>query len=221
MAVPPLADNPRAEPAELAQRWIQQRLKLKKNQQILAQAIQQTLEDSPDAVLKAFYISAFARAKHSCWHPNGDWISDDLIDASAAWRMIMRLPDSALDGVVLEKQEAVERIAEDRGNLQHQMDDANHKLLEPLVNSLIYAESLFEALRDLIQGLVTYRRYLRQKDPALAETCRNRMLSTQSRWQHHTQRHSSLPGCATAFREDNLWEMTQRILDEVSNDPGS
>ena len=56
-------------------------------------------------------IGPFARTKADPWHPNGDWIQDDLIDANAAWRMVQRVREEDLDTVVQEKQEAVDTLA--------------------------------------------------------------------------------------------------------------
>ena len=42
------------------------------------------------------------------------------------------------------------------------------------------------------------RRYLKKKDPAQAQTCRQRLHAAQSDWTHHTQRTATLPGSATA-----------------------
>ncbi len=214
VAAPLLADNPRTEPAQLASGWIAARLKGLDDR--AAEAVLDALQKSPHFILSGFYVGPFARQRNSAWHPNGDWIQDDLVDAQAAWRMIGRLPDSELDEVVREKQQTVEDLAAVRTRMQQAITDQNHSVMDPLVNTLIYAESLFEALRDLLAGLVAYRRYLKSKNPALATLCRQRLLAAQSHWNHHTQRHGSLPGCATAFREAHFWELTQKILSEVT-----
>jgi len=79
----------------------------------------------------------------------------------------------------------------------------------------MYAESFYAALRDLLAGLVAYRRYQQSHDPAQAEVCRQRIFDAQMYWNHHGQRYASLPGCATAFRELKFWDLTQRMLTEV------
>ena len=129
--------------------------------------------------------------------------------------MIQRLPDSILDEVVREKQEAVEQIAADRNVLGQVDNDQSRPVIEPMIHTLIYAESLMETLRDLLAGLVAYRRFQRSKDPAQSETCRKRLIAAQSHWIHHTQRHGSLHGAATAFREIHFWDLTQQILGEL------
>ncbi|MEX0774934.1 MAG: hypothetical protein WD042_04365 [Phycisphaeraceae bacterium] len=213
VAVPLLADDPKIDAATLADKWIRQRLRVTDDR--AAEALGKILADSAQFVLKGFYIGPFARQRQVPWHPNGDWIQDDLIDVQAAWRMIQRLPDSELDQVVQEKKEAVEQVAADSALLQQVMTDSTRNALEPLVNTLHYAESLFETLRDLLAGLAAFRRYQRTRDASHAATARQRLLAAQSYWNHHSQRHGSLPGCATAFREANFWDVTQRILNEV------
>ncbi len=213
VAVPRLADDPLARPDDLATQWARERLNVQDDEAV--EALVRTLTHSTQTVLQGFYIEPVARQRNSPWHPNGDWIQDDLIDVQAAWRMIQRLPEGDLDAVVAEKREAVERLAGDRTALQHAVNDRNHARLDPLVNTLLYAESLFEVLRDLLAGLVAYRRFVRQRTPALATTARQRLLAAQSHWNHHAQRHGSMPGCATAFRETNFWEVTQKMLNEV------
>src|SRR5690606_12249218 len=143
-------------------------------------------------------LSPYARHRKDPWHPNADWIQDDLVDTDAAWRLIQRLPESSLEQVVSEKQAAVRQIAEDRAALQHLVRDDNRGLIEPLVHTLVYAESLFASLADLLAGLVAYRRFLRSRDAGDADACRRRLFSAQTHWNHHTQRHASLPGAATA-----------------------
>jgi hypothetical protein len=70
-------------------------------------------------------------------------------------------------------------------------------------------------LRDLFAGFVAYRRHREEGGSAYAAQCRERLIAAQSHWNHHTQRHGTLPGTATAFRESHFWERTQRILDEL------
>src|SRR5690606_20750319 len=100
------------------------------------------------------------------WHPSGDWISDDLLDAQSAWRIIQRLPESQLDAVVAEKEQVVHRLSHLRAGLQHVSPShgsgdrapsgggggagaGGGATLEHLVNTLTYGESLAESLRDL------------------------------------------------------------------------
>ncbi len=213
VTVPKLAEKPDADAHTLAQEWVRERLRV--TDQAATAAILQTLETSPQAVLEGFYVGPFARLRHSPWHPSGDWIQDDLLDAQAAWRMVQRLPDADLDEVVREKQACVDRVAANRQAIQHAVNDASRAPLEPLLNTLAYTESLCETLRDLLAGLIAYRRYLKTHSPAHASLCKQRLLAAQSHWNLHTQRNGSLPGCATAFRESQFWELTQKILGEL------
>ncbi|MCE9590322.1 MAG: hypothetical protein K8S99_07340 [Planctomycetes bacterium] len=211
--VPALAEDPRADVAALAKNWINKRLGVK--DPAAASALRDILTHSPGVVLKGFYIGPFARTKADPWHPNADWIQDDLVDAQAAWRIIQRLPDGVLDEVVQEKQSAVEQIDQDRAALQHALNDGNRAAIEPLLNTLQYADSLTQSLRDLLAGLIAYRRFGRSREPAASDLCRRRILSAQTNWTHHTQRHGALPGAASAFRESNFWTLTQKILAEL------
>lgn len=213
-AVPRLADNPKADPRELGRQWIDHRLNI--SEEPIVSKLLEILEASPSISRSLFYIGPFARQKADQWHPNGDWISDDLLDAQSAWRIVQRLPDTQLDQVVAEKEAAVEQIISLRVGLQHLIGDRDHATLEPLVNTLVYAESLAEALRDLLAGLVAYRRFQRNKDQGAAGITRQKLFAAQSHWNHHTQRHGSLPGAATAFRETHFWDLTQQILSEVT-----
>lgn len=212
-AAPRLADDPRLDLDALGHDWVRDRLNI--TDPAVADAVYAILKHSPQVVLKGFYIGAYALGRARPWHPSADWIQDDLIDAQAAWRIVQQLSDIGLDDAAREKQEAAEQIARDRAALQQLVTDANRKQLEPLLNTLVYAESLFQTLRDLVVGLIAYRRYQRSKDPAAATLAKQRLLSAQSHWQTHTQHHGSLPGAATAFRENNLWDLTQKILAEL------
>lgn len=71
-------------------------------------------------------------------------------------------------------------------------------------------------LRDLMTGLVAYRRYQKTRDAAMGEQCQRRLMAAQTHWTHHTQRHGSLPGGATSYRENQFWELTQKILSELA-----
>ncbi|MCC6581762.1 MAG: hypothetical protein IT440_15120 [Phycisphaeraceae bacterium] len=223
-AVPLLADNPAASPGDLADQWIAERLGV--DDKSLAKAMRQVLEESPSVALKGFYIGPFARTKNDPWHPNADWIQDDVLDAEAAWRMIQKLPDGAMTEVVEEKQWAAQKIAEHRALLQHQIRSSNRTFLEPLVNTLTYGESLIAAIRDLLAGMAAHRRCERARTQpdhdsvtpttptagSDAELAKQRLLAAQSHWNHHVQRHGSLHGAASAFREVNLWDVTERML---------
>lgn len=213
-AVPKLAEDPTTDPKSLAQQWVSDRLKVDDTQ--IADKLVEILEHSPEVIRRAFYMGPYARSKGSQWHPAADWISDDLLNAQAAWRMVQRVPKHELDELVQEKIQAADRVGQDRHELQHLVGDREHTQLEPLVNTLIYAESLTAAMRDLIAGLVAYRKFRESKSRDDADTARGRLLAAQSNWNHHTQRHAMLPGTATPFRERGFWDLTQQVLDEVS-----
>ena len=110
----------------------------------------------------------------------------------------------------------MDRLTTNRAALQWLQNDENRSLLDPLINTLIYTESFLSVMRDLLAGLAAYRRYLKSRDTIDAQSCRQRLMAAQSAWNHHTQRHGALPGTATAFREVNFWELTQRMIDDVS-----
>lgn len=212
-AVPRLADRPDLDPRGLADDWIRERLDIHDAE--VVSVLRTILEHSPQTVLQAFYIGPFAQSRPDPWHPNADWIQDDLIDAQALWRMIGRVPEGQLDQIVTEKREAVERIAGDHVVLHRHVTAANRLKLEPLVQSLVYAESLLRVLYHLTAGLVAYRQLERTHDQTARARCRRHLVDAQAHWNHHTQRHSSLSGVGTAFRATQLWPMTQRLLSEV------
>jgi len=212
-AVPRLADDPSQDLTACIAQWASQWLGLSDGEQV--ETLSDVLTQSTEMIRKAFYIEPLARSRSTPWHPNADWVQDDLVDALAAWRIIQRLPDSSLDAVLREKQAAVDTVGHCRSQMQKLANDGNRKRIEPLLHSLLYAESLFEAVRDLLAGLVAYKRYQKTGSQPNAELCRQRLLAAQSHWNHHTQRHGSLHGAATPFRESHFWELTQRLLSEV------
>ncbi|MEM1356240.1 MAG: hypothetical protein AAGH88_15300 [Planctomycetota bacterium] len=212
-AIPKLAEDPSAEPSDLARQWAVDRLGVQ-DPSILDKLVD-ILTHSPEFVRQAFYMQSYAATKSSQWHPAADWISDDLLNAQAAWRMIQRVPTQELDTLIREKELAADQVGRDRHELQQLVGDRDHPRLEPLVNTLIYAESLTAAMRDLIAGLVAWRKFRDSKSRDDAEAARGRILAAQSNWNHHTQRHAMLPGTATPFRERGFWDLTQQVLDEV------
>jgi hypothetical protein len=213
-AVPHLVDEPGLDTSELTDRWIERQFG--SVTPALSKAIKETLAKSPQLILQGFYLGPYAKSRMDPWHPNGDWIQDDQVDAQAAWRIIQRLPEAELDAIVLEKQQAVECLAGLQEAMSQAAEPSSKQTIEPLVNSLIYAESLFMTLRDLLAGLVAYRRYQKQRSPELADQCRRRLTAAQSHWTQHSQRHGSLSGAATSFREVHFWELTQNILNQLS-----
>ncbi len=213
-ALAKLGADPKMNVKELSRQWVDERLDIP--DPAIADCLMTILDHSPQIILQAFYIHAIAAKKNKPWHPNADWIQDDLLDVQAAWRMIQRLPEHQLDEVLHEKQSASEQITADLGSLQHLLSAENQHVIEPLVNSLQYAESFIHTLRDLLTGLVAYRRFLKSRQPASAQIARQKLFDAQAHWNHHTQRHGSLPGAATAFREVHFWELTQKILDELN-----
>lgn len=212
-AAPLLADRPDADVGELADQWIRDQLGV--DDAKVAAAIRGVLEHSPEVIRQGFYIGPFAEMRGSAWHPNGDLIQDDLIDADAAWRMVQRLPDSRADEAVAEKQRAVEQLDRDHAALHALITDSTRGVLEPMCNTLVYGAALFRTLEHLLAGLIAYRRYQKKNDAAQALLCRQRLLAAQSDWAHHTQRTATAPGTATAFRESHFWELTQRLIAEV------
>lgn len=212
-AIPRIADHPTIGLEELAQQWVTDQLGVDDAAQI--KAVSEVLFHSEEHIRKAFYIGPHAAGKKSPWHPNGDWIQDDLLDVQAAWRMIQRLPESRLDEVIREKVEASNLLSDDRTRIHRILNDENRKTIEPMVNSLIYGESLYEALRELLAGMVVYRRVQRHPESDLKPACRRHLLAAQSHWNHHTQRHATLPGVATAFRESGFWDLSQDIISKL------
>lgn len=213
-AVPRLAELPSIKPAKLAEDWVDERIKVPKTK--TKQAICKVLEASVQFIQDGLYIGPYAKNKSDAWHPNADWIQDDLVDAEAAWRMIMQLPFDKLDEVCIEKNRAVAMVNEVRTALHRQLNEPNKSRLEPMHNSLMYTESLYSALSDLLQGMVAFRQYRRTKEPAYVEKAKHRLLSAQSHWNHHCQRYANLAGTATAFRESGFWDLTQKLLGEMS-----
>ncbi len=211
-AVPLLAEDPQADPRVLAEQWVRDRLGFKDD--AVAHVVR-LLEDSPDFVMQAFYLGPFASGRTNPWHPNADWVQDDLLDTRSAWRIIQSLNETQLDQLMNEKQEAADAIGRHRAALQQVVSDRRHHELDPLVNTLLYTESFFEVLRDLVWGLVAYRRFQKTGDRALAEIVKQKLFASQDHWNHHTQRFGSLPGAATAFREENFWDVTQDIISKV------
>ena len=212
-AVPRLADDPAADPEAIARDWVAKRLEIKDPD--VAESVVRILVASPELARRAFYLGPFAQQKADPWHPAADWIQDDLLDASSAWRMVQRIPEADLDRLVAEKDEAVKGVSAGRRDLQAIAGAKPGPGLDRIINTLLYTESLFEALRDLLSGLVAYRRFQKSKGDADADTARRKLFAAQSHWNHHTQRHGSAPGTATPFREARFWELTQDILAEL------
>ena len=210
--VPRLADKVETSPSILAREWITTRLNITNPD--LIKTLEQVLEHSTEAILNAFYIGPFATGRQDHWHPNAGWIQDDLIDASALWKILQNLPEEELDNTVAEKCKAVELISQDRAALQQHITESSRSSIEPLIHSLNYAESLFETIRDLIAGLVAYRRYRANGDQSQAQRTQQKLLSAQVHWNHHTRQNASQPCSATAYRESQFWELTQQILAE-------
>ncbi len=213
-AAPKLADNPDAQPLDLARAWARDALKLHSEDAV--DAVVSVLERSPELARLGFYVEALTKNKPNAWHPSADWISDDLLDAEACWRMIQRLPFDAIEAVVEEKRRAAQLAADMRHTLQSLQSPRDRATLEPLLNSLLYTESLMEAIRDLFAGLAAYRVFQKHKRKPDADAARRALFEAQSHWNHHTQRHTTNRGAATAYRESGLWELTQRILAEVT-----
>lgn len=213
VAVPMLADDPAADVAPLAQQWATDRLNLEEPE--LIDTITSILQRSAELTREAFYFGPFTASKASPWHPAADWISDDQLNAEACWQIIQRIPGHELDLAIREKEHAAQAMSNDRHRLQALVGDRSHDRLQSLVNTLIYAESLYAAMRDLTAGLIAYRRFRETENPHHADQARQRLFAAQSEWNHHSQRHAMLPGTATPFREHGFWELTQKVLDEV------
>lgn len=214
-AVPHLARNPAADPRELARQWIDQRLGCKDATAI--EALLDVLDHSPTNARETFYIGPYARGRMDPWYPSGDVVHDDVIDAEAAWSIVQRLPDSAMDEAVAEKQRAAERLAGDRRRLAQCAAELGAEQGDLLIHSLKYAETLAQTLGALLEGLARYRRSSGGRDVELARAAVNAIRQCQDHWTRH-QRTANHTGTATAFRSDNLWEFTQRLLEKLEQD---
>ncbi len=213
VAVPRLAADPRVDAAELAKDWVQQRLKLE--DPALVAAVQRVLIESPQTALESFYIGPYAKNHHTPWYPSAHFIQDDQIDAEAAWTIVQHLPDDQLDAVIAEKQAAEARVILAATELRRAAASANAtEAVAPLLGSLRYTETLVRTLRLFLTGLVAYRRWLRRPDAAVAASAITHMNACQGAWVEHTQRLDAR-GTATPFSSDNLWDLSQRVIDEL------
>jgi len=210
-AVCRLADDPCAEPAALARQWARRRLGIDSKAGV--EGLAEVLEASTEWIRHAFYVGPYARSLGTAWHANGDLVQDDVVDARAAWRIVQRLDAAGMAEAVREKESAVRKVGEARAAMERVA--AGTPALEPLAHTLIWGESLLETLRDLLAGLAAYRRWKQGDKAAHAREVRRRLHAAQASWNHHTQRHGTLPGAATPFREVHFWELTQRLLEEV------
>lgn len=217
-AVPKVADGSTNNQQQLALMWMKERLDITDCD--LAETILKLLQHSHEVILNGFYIGAYAQSLPDSWHPNADWIQDDLLDAHAVWRMIEHLPASQLEQVINEKRRAADMISKDRIALKQLITESNRPTLEPMLHTLEYADALLGAIHELLAGLAAYRRHTQQQpdhpQPALADQCRHHLLEAQNKWNHHTQRTASLSGAATAFRESGFWELTQQIMNKLT-----
>lgn len=211
-AVPQLALNPKSDPADLARRWIADRLELEPGPG--ADAVFNALIHSPRTALQTFYISPYARLRPDPWYPAANFIQDDQIDAEAAWTIIQRLPENVHDDVVAEKLAAEQQIASDITAIHH----ANGLIPKPLADTILatlqYSLTLAQVLRGLLAGQVAYRRWLKHPDPQTAQAVEDNLTLAETAWIHHTQR---LPkrGCATPFGSDNLLDFARRVIEQL------
>jgi hypothetical protein len=215
VAVPKLAADPKVEPDALARAWVHDRLGITDAGEI--DAILQTLQHSPQNVLQTFYIGPYARGRADSWHPSANLMQDDQIDAEAAWTIVQRLSDRDLDEMVAEKRAAEQRLTEDYRAMSRVADRLKEPLCDVLPTSLEYMLTLAQTLGALLAGLAAYRRHLRKADPSMQHEAIARLQECQKRWLAHTQSVSSRRGAATTFTSDTLFDMTQRILDELSD----
>ena len=129
-------------------------------------------------------------------------------------RIIQQLDDADLDEVIAEKQRAVERIDDDRRAMQSAMEHLSPPIGEELAHTLDYASALVKTLHHLLAALVGYRRFLRRGDDNAARRVRDHLERSQRAWSQH-QRCAAHRASASAFRSDNLWSLTQQVLDEL------
>ncbi|MEO0586387.1 MAG: hypothetical protein AAF078_01985, partial [Planctomycetota bacterium] len=122
-AAPALAKDPEAPLDRLADDWLKDRVGVKQGS--TRRVLREVLAESAELVRKAFYLEAHAAGRPDAWHPHGDWVQDDVVDAEALWRIVKRLPDAKLDTVVAEKREAAARMAELRGKVQRDVGDTS------------------------------------------------------------------------------------------------
>ena len=212
-AVPQLAANPNANLDDLARQWIADRLDCR--DAAAASALHTALTHSTQTALESFYIGPYAKLRDEPWYPSGNFIQDDVIDAEVGFSLIQRLPDSALDEVVAEKQRAVERIAQDRRAIQQVAGNLGARSGEAMVHQMEYTESLIETLRFLLGAMVNYRRLRKRRDDSIRRATTEAVNLCQSYWNHH-QRYANFRGTATAFRSDNLWDFTQQMIDRAT-----
>ena len=213
-ATPKLADNPNLDPKTIALDWISNRLNI--NDPQIVDQLTEILLASSEIVRKAFYIEDYANLRIDGWHPNANWIQDDIFDANELYRVIESLPIESHRNIILEKRAAVQQISRYRNSLQNLLVH-QPTIYAPLNSSLLYAESLIETIQNLIDGLAAYKEYKLSSDNSLVPHITQRLFLAQSNWNRHTQRTSSLPGSPTPFREKNFWELTQNILSEIQS----
>ena len=196
--------------AGLSLAWATERLGLHGD---AAAAVAEVLAASPEMVRQAFYFRtdhAPGPAEAAARPATSRWVSDDLVDVNKLALLVDRLPEELLDAAVAAKAEAAATATRLRLRLSEAAAVASGvdaRRLKPLVSTLVYTESLFRCFHHLTAGLVARRRHRESPRPASAEASTKLLQLAASDWLHHTQRHASMPGTATAFREVGLFEV--------------
>jgi hypothetical protein len=109
----------------------------------------------------------------------------------------------------------VEQLAADRRAIQQHADTFRQPHGSTLVHELEYAEALAESLYHLLAGMVGLRRLKRRDDERQRRSVLDAMYRCQSHWTHH-QRYANYRGTATAFRSENLWDFTQKVIEDLT-----
>ncbi len=209
-----LAWDPRLDAYTLAEDWACLRFG-----SAAAPTIANMLMKSAEAVLKAFYVGPYARARGGGWVPNNLWVRDDVIFAGDRVAELYRLcQGSGFEAALREKVEAeklVDSMINDWKRAQPLMRDAN--LAKQALNTLLYEKSLVKTLRHYLAGMFYYYRW--QENPE-ADTSDRRLAIDHLRrleesWDAHNAEIAHLTGVATPFQDWGMGQTVETVLKDL------
>ncbi|MBL8173586.1 MAG: hypothetical protein JNK48_02895 [Bryobacterales bacterium] len=205
-----LAQNPDADPRELAREWA-----AKEFGDAAAETVAEMLLLSDDAVLGFRYIAPYSR-KHKGWLPARNIMRDDIIRGErvlgneGGLRLLYEGSKEALEEALEEKRKALDTVRRMRLLLSKARG-----VTEDALQTLEYMESITAVMAHYIRGMFLYYRWQETGGEEVRVRALSELREWRKAWHEHRTEIPKLAGAATPYRSQNNYRGTANTTDAM------
>jgi hypothetical protein len=213
--------NPYEDPYVIGREWLRMTLGEPVPKKV-ADAFEEVLRLSEEAVLKARYVAPFAAGGYvgqgTGWTPCYNWMRDDKLN-DRALNIAVKLADTGeLEEAISEKDEAL-ALAD---TLLRQWDilleaaAPGDPFWQELYHTALYGDSLLRVSAHYFQATFHYAAWKKTGIPDERAVALQHLALWEEEWKRHTDEIPLLSGNATVFKDDGMVDLCETMLGDLN-----